>query len=173
MFAYNDVPFSNQHRSNRFIPQSSAIMRYLCLNNEGGEELYPSDPVLRAKIDMVMDWRQTSVYPCLPDIAYVIFGMSCSDEGAKKGFAKLIDEHFKILTDVYLKDTQFCYSDKPTIADLAVAPALTFIKVSHELSFSSSLRVPLFLLICTASLQMHILTPSSSSGTCQVLGEGP
>ena len=77
--------------------------------------------VLRAKIDMVMDWRQTSVYPCLPDIAYVIFGMSCSDEGAKKGFAKLIDEHFKILTDVYLKNTQFCYSDKPTIADLAVA----------------------------------------------------
>ena len=35
--------------------ESCAIMRYLCLNNDGGEELYPADPVLRGKIDMVME----------------------------------------------------------------------------------------------------------------------
>ena len=108
--------------------ESCAIMRYLCVNNEGGEELYPTDPILRGKIDMVMDWRQTSMYPCLPDIGYVVFGMPCTDEGAKTSFAKLLDEIFPVLVDVFLKDTAFCFSDKPTIADLAIAPTLTFLK---------------------------------------------
>lgn len=103
-------------------------MRYLCVNNEGGEELYPSDPVLRAKIDMVMDWRQTGMYTCIPAIAYIVFGMPQKDEDAKESFAKLMDEHFTILMDEYLKDTQFCYSDKVTIADLSIAPVLTFLK---------------------------------------------
>mmetsp|Transcript_10095 Transcript_10095/g.17633 ORF Transcript_10095/g.17633 Transcript_10095/m.17633 type:complete len:218 (+) Transcript_10095:278-931(+) len=108
--------------------ESCAIMRYLCVNNEGGEDLYPTDPKLRGRIDMVMDWRQTSLYPCFPDIGYLIFGMECTDEGAKKSFAKLLDEHFPVLVDVFLKDTAFCFSDKPTIADLAIAPTLTFLK---------------------------------------------
>jgi len=103
-------------------------MRYLCVNSEGGEDLYPADPATRGKIDMVMDWRQTSMYPCIPNIAYRIFGMDMDDDKAKEDFKKLLDEHFKVLTDVYLKDTKFCYSDSPTIADLAVAPCLTFIK---------------------------------------------
>ena len=81
---------------------------------------------------MVMDWRQTSLYPCLPAIGYIVFGMAQKDEEAQKSFAKLQDEHFKTLTDVFLKDTAFCYSDKPTIADLAIAPTLTFIKVRSK-----------------------------------------
>jgi len=42
--------------------------------------------------------------------------MPQEDAEAKKSFAKLMDEHFPILMDEYLKDTQFCYSDKVTIA---------------------------------------------------------
>ncbi|KAL7547288.1 hypothetical protein ACHAWF_017219 [Thalassiosira exigua] len=71
---------------------------------------------------------QTGMYTCIPDIAYVVFGMPCSDEGAKKSFAKLLEEHFPVLMDVYLKDTPFVYSDKPTIADLSIAPVMTFLK---------------------------------------------
>mmetsp|Transcript_2896 Transcript_2896/g.6107 ORF Transcript_2896/g.6107 Transcript_2896/m.6107 type:complete len:223 (+) Transcript_2896:140-808(+) len=108
--------------------ESSAIMRYLCVNNEGGEDLYPADPALRGKVDMVMDWRQTGFAPCIPAIAYIIFGMEQSDEEAKKSFANLVDEHFPVLLDVFLKDTPFCFSDKPTIADLAIAPLITFLK---------------------------------------------
>ncbi|KAL7527217.1 hypothetical protein ACHAWF_002093 [Thalassiosira exigua] len=105
--------------------ESCAIMRYICVNF-GGEDLYPAE--LRGKIDMAMDWRQTGMYTCIPDIAYVVFGLPCSDEGAKKSFAKLLDEHFPVLLDVYLKDTPFVYSDKPTIADLSIAPVMTFLK---------------------------------------------
>ena len=43
--------------NNSAIWESCAIMRYLCLSNKDGEDLYPSDPILRGKIDMVMDWR--------------------------------------------------------------------------------------------------------------------
>eukprot|EP00804_Cyclotella_cryptica_P000320 CCRYP_010235-RB/>CCRYP_010235-RB protein AED:0.38 eAED:0.38 QI:209/1/1/1/1/1/2/1463/224 len=112
--------------------ESCAIMRYLVANYDTENSLYPNDAKMRGRIDMIMDWRQTTLYPCLPDIAYVVFGMPCSDAGAQKSFAKLMDEHFKTLTDVFLKDTPFCYSDKPTIADLAVAPCLTFIKARSK-----------------------------------------
>ena len=47
---------------------------------------------------------------------------------AKKKFQELQDTHFKVLIDCFLKDTKFVFSDTPTIADLAIAPALTFIK---------------------------------------------
>ena len=92
------------------------------------KELYPVDPVLRAKIDMVMDWRQTGMAPYFVAIGYIIFGIPQKDEEAKKSFAKLMDEYFPILMDEYLKDTQFCYSDKVTIADLSIAPILTLLK---------------------------------------------
>jgi len=108
--------------------ESNAIMRHLATTLAGGEDLYPKDPIMRAKIDMVLDWRQTSLYKNIPDIAYCIFGMPVSDEGAKKSMKELLDEHFPVLLDVYLKDTPFVYSDKPTIADLGIAPVLTFIK---------------------------------------------
>mmetsp|Transcript_20303 Transcript_20303/g.44131 ORF Transcript_20303/g.44131 Transcript_20303/m.44131 type:complete len:223 (-) Transcript_20303:140-808(-) len=108
--------------------ESAAIMRFLCVNNEGGEELYPSDPTLRGKVDMVMDWRQTGLVSCIPAIGYIVFGFPQPDEDAKKAFAKLLDEYFPVLLDIFLKDTAFCFSDKPTIADLCVAPLLTFLK---------------------------------------------
>ena len=103
-------------------------MRFLCVNNEGGDSIYPTDPVLRGKIDMVMDWRQTGLYPTFPNIAYGVFGYPTDEADAKKQFGKITNELFPTLMDVYLKDTQFVYSDKPTIADLSIAPVLTFLK---------------------------------------------
>lgn len=165
---------------NGAIWESCAIMRYLCVNSDGGDDLYPSDatlrgkvrtalllrlslwlnlpcfceksrsytniiflcesinvisnirPLLVSKIDMVMDWRQTSMYPCIPSIAYIVFAMEQDDEQAKKDFKKLLDEHFPTLLNVFMKDTKFCYSDKPTIADLAIAPSLTFLKARKK-----------------------------------------
>mmetsp|Transcript_17345 Transcript_17345/g.28811 ORF Transcript_17345/g.28811 Transcript_17345/m.28811 type:complete len:221 (-) Transcript_17345:162-824(-) len=108
--------------------ESNAVMRYLCnIAGEKGEKLYPSDPVKRAQIDLAMDWRQTSYYPCLPAIGYIVFGMDGDTEAAKAKFEELQEKHFKVLMDVFLKDTKFIFSDTPTIADLAVAPTLTLI----------------------------------------------
>mmetsp|Transcript_67160 Transcript_67160/g.187977 ORF Transcript_67160/g.187977 Transcript_67160/m.187977 type:complete len:221 (+) Transcript_67160:106-768(+) len=108
--------------------ESNTVMRVLCgLAGEKGEALYPTETIQRAKIDMVMDWRQATMYPKLPAIGYIAFGMPCDDAKAKTDFATLLDEIFPVLTGTFLKDTQFIFSDKPTIADLSVAPPLIFI----------------------------------------------
>lgn len=39
--------------------ESCACMRTLCQLFEGGEKFYPNDPVLRGKIDLVCDWKNT------------------------------------------------------------------------------------------------------------------
>ena len=108
--------------------ESNTVMRFLCDSSPNGESLYPKDPIKRARVDLALDWRQTAYYPCLPSIGYIIFGMEQSTEKARDDFKNLLDIHFKTLLDVFLKDTQFIYSDTPTIADLAVAAPLTFIK---------------------------------------------
>mmetsp|Transcript_32264 Transcript_32264/g.63898 ORF Transcript_32264/g.63898 Transcript_32264/m.63898 type:complete len:225 (+) Transcript_32264:65-739(+) len=109
--------------------ESNAILRFL-VNSAGekGHELYPVDPVLRGMLDTAMDWRTTELYPKLTDLGYMVFGMPVSDDKAKEDFAKLLKDVFPILTGTFLKDTQFVYSDTPTIADLSIAPCLTFIQ---------------------------------------------
>mmetsp|Transcript_22672 Transcript_22672/g.47833 ORF Transcript_22672/g.47833 Transcript_22672/m.47833 type:complete len:225 (-) Transcript_22672:305-979(-) len=108
--------------------ESCAVMRALCEMNAGGEDLYPADPITRAKINMVMDWKTSSIYPDLFHLAYMMFGVEVDEVMAKKQFAKLLETHFPVLLNVFLKDTPFCFSDKPTIADLAVAPIITLLK---------------------------------------------
>ena len=108
--------------------ESCACMRTLCQLFEGGEKYYPKDPIIRGKIDMVCDWKNTAFYPPFYHIAYILFGVPVDEAKAKEDFKKICDECFPILLDTFLKDTKFCYSDTPTIADLGVAPLLTLIK---------------------------------------------
>mmetsp|Transcript_29283 Transcript_29283/g.58673 ORF Transcript_29283/g.58673 Transcript_29283/m.58673 type:complete len:223 (+) Transcript_29283:131-799(+) len=108
--------------------ESNAVMHFLCKKFDTEGELYPTDIVKAGRVDMALDWRQTAFYPCIPNIGYVVFGMPCDETKAKEDFKKLIDVHFKTLLDVFLKDTPYCFSEKPTIADLAIAPVITFIK---------------------------------------------
>jgi glutathione S-transferase len=112
--------------------ESNTVMRYICNVSPNGEKLYPADPKQRARVDMVMDWRQCSLGPCISPVGYVIWGMPAKDEDILEKFKTLMDEHFKVLTDAYLKDTDFCFSDTPTIADLSVAPLLTFLKARSK-----------------------------------------
>mmetsp|Transcript_28149 Transcript_28149/g.36313 ORF Transcript_28149/g.36313 Transcript_28149/m.36313 type:complete len:149 (-) Transcript_28149:13-459(-) len=39
--------------------ESCACMRTLCQLFEGGEKYYPKDPIMRGKIDLVCDWKNT------------------------------------------------------------------------------------------------------------------
>jgi len=109
--------------------ESNAVMRFLVLTaGKDGETLYPNDAIIRGKLDTAMDWRTSVLYPLLPDIGYIVFGYPTSDTGAKEAFKKLLDEVFPVLTGTFLKNTKFIYSDTPTIADLSIAPSLTFIQ---------------------------------------------
>ncbi|KAL3796319.1 hypothetical protein ACHAWO_008988 [Cyclotella atomus] len=86
--------------------ESSAVMRCLCNIFDTKGELYPSDAEKKGKIDMVIDWRNSSFYPDLFHIVYMMFGVDVDEDQAKK----------------------FCFSDTPTIADLSVAPLITLLK---------------------------------------------
>ncbi|KAL7509078.1 hypothetical protein ACHAXN_006221 [Cyclotella atomus] len=85
--------------------ESSAVMRCLCNIFDTKGELYPSDVEKKGKIDMVIDWRNSSFYPDLFHIVYMMFGVDVNEDQAK-----------------------FCFSDTPTIADLSVAPLITLLK---------------------------------------------
>lgn len=39
--------------------ESCACMRTICQLFEGGEKYYPKDPIMRGKIDLVCDWKNT------------------------------------------------------------------------------------------------------------------
>jgi len=113
--------------------ESNAVMRALCYMSPKGETLYPTkDPIQKGKIDMALDWRQTSMYTKIGSIGYGIFGMPTDAEKAQKDFKALMDEVFPILTGVFLKNTKFVFSDTPTIADLSIAPPLNFIKARSK-----------------------------------------
>jgi glutathione S-transferase len=109
--------------------ESNAVLRTVCaVAGDKGEAYYPKDISARAKIDLALDWRQCQLYTKLPAIGYICFGMPCDDDKAKADFKALMDEVFPILINTFLKDTKFVFSDTPTIADLAFAPTLNFIK---------------------------------------------
>ncbi|KAL3767384.1 hypothetical protein ACHAWO_010403 [Cyclotella atomus] len=101
--------------------ESSAVMRCLCNIFDTKGELYPSDAEKKGKIDMVIDWRNSSFYPDLFHIVYMMFGVDVDEDQAKVQFKKLMDNTF-------LNGKKFCFSDTPTIADLSVAPLITLLK---------------------------------------------
>jgi len=108
--------------------ESNTVLRTLCDGAENGDKLYPKDLKKRARINMALDWRQCNLYPCFVPIGYIAFGFEQDTEVAKQKFKALIEEHFPILMDIYLKDTPFIFSETPTIADLSVAIPLVLLK---------------------------------------------
>ena len=115
--------------------ESNTIMRYFCdvtaESSPLSRQLYPPDDLVRrAKINMVLDWRQCDFYPKLPDIAYIMFGMPNDDDKAKSSFKDLQEKVFPILTDEFLDggSNLFIYGNDVTIADLSVALPLAYIK---------------------------------------------
>jgi glutathione S-transferase len=110
--------------------ESCAVLRYFATTSgESGEAFYPKDPILRAKIDMAMDWRQTEWYKLIPSIGYIAFGMAQPVEKAQADFKTMKEELFPVVTGTFLNGTKFIFSDTPTIADLCLAPTIRFLSI--------------------------------------------
>jgi glutathione S-transferase len=92
------------------LQELSAILRWLA-DTYHLSQWYPSDPVQRANIDRVLDWRQCDLYPTV-----------MKKEELKEGLQSQLDK----LETYFLKDDKFLGGNSaPTIADLAVRPLLT------------------------------------------------
>ena len=112
--------------------ESSAVMRCLCNIFDTKGELYPSDAEKKGKVDMVLDWRNSSFYPDLFHIVYMMFGVDVCEDQAKIQFKKLMDVHFPMIEKTFLNGMEFCFSDTPTIADLSLAPLITLLRAGRS-----------------------------------------
>ena len=90
---------------------------------------YPGDLASRCKIDTMLDWRQSSLYKHIATYSYPGLGFggdALKVEGARQDLKAQLED----MVRVYLKEGKYMGGfDHPTLADLAVAPALIFCTV--------------------------------------------
>lgn len=131
------------------VSENGAIARYICntfLDSAG--KFYPKDLRFRAKIGMVFDYTQCSLYPLVqkamyPDVGFPLYGgdvgalMADDKDAVAKAQKHAAAELEQLLNDKYvniwLKDTKFVAGDQPTIADFRFGPILLFARVAVKL----------------------------------------
>jgi glutathione S-transferase len=119
--------------------ESCAIMQYLC-NKHGLDELYPTDPSERAKIDSAMFYLIGTVYPLVARATYPALSFpqypgevatSAADDELKAQAQRDATDALAAPLDVYraffLDGQRFIGGDSPTIADIRLAATLEFL----------------------------------------------
>ena len=131
------------------ISENNAIGRYLAaVFPDKAGKFYPrDDPAKCARIDMVAEFISYSLYPLVAKAMYPTVGfplyhgdvanLACtkdktkeSQEEAAAGLLEMLEAK---IVGLFLKDTTFLLSDKPTLADFRLAPILLFARVAIKL----------------------------------------
>eukprot|EP01065_Artemidia_motanka_P010186 TRINITY_DN15365_c0_g1_i1.p1 TRINITY_DN15365_c0_g1~~TRINITY_DN15365_c0_g1_i1.p1 ORF type:complete len:274 (+),score=88.71 TRINITY_DN15365_c0_g1_i1:57-878(+) len=122
--------------------ESNAIMRYLCNKFVAARQYYPADYEARAKCDMVLDWRQTVLYPHIKNVAYPVLGFAPGDADREAASADALtrdaDGCFKVLSDHFLHGRNFVCGAELTIADMSVVPALSMLSVCPHIEIPAA-----------------------------------
>mmetsp|Transcript_19706 Transcript_19706/g.27737 ORF Transcript_19706/g.27737 Transcript_19706/m.27737 type:complete len:222 (+) Transcript_19706:41-706(+) len=117
--------------------ESNAVLRYMGNSTKKG---YPADLVQRAKVDMILDYRQCGLYPKVSKIAYPLLGFVPTPLGTSEmsKFKGDLETEIKSLAVAFLKEGKFLGGmAEPTIADFSIVSALEFAKVVKGLSMDS------------------------------------
>lgn len=114
------------------IHESNAILRYLCVKH-ALFDWYPRDGVALAQVEQWLDWTQCQFFPLVRAIVLnrVFMGENGDMNAADKGVEE-IQARFAIL-ESHLEGRQFLASDKPTIADLALASNIIQLGLANEM----------------------------------------
>lgn len=107
--------------------ESRAIAQYL-VNRYGGDNnpLYPSDPVKRARVDEILCFDASSVYPAMAQIYVPVFRESKPVNQEK---VEQLKKHFQVLEDrLNSSGSKFITGDDLTIADIALSATYGFTK---------------------------------------------
>eukprot|EP01060_Flectonema_neradi_P026045 TRINITY_DN3489_c2_g2_i1.p1 TRINITY_DN3489_c2_g2~~TRINITY_DN3489_c2_g2_i1.p1 ORF type:complete len:276 (+),score=51.97 TRINITY_DN3489_c2_g2_i1:81-908(+) len=114
--------------------EGNAILRYLASKYASARKFYPIDVVQRAHCEMCLDWRQTTFYPKVAEVAYPVLGFmefpADTISAATEKLTNTTDGIFKIFIDFFLNGKKFICGDDPTIADFSVVPCFAFIDVT-------------------------------------------
>jgi glutathione S-transferase len=106
--------------------EPNTILRYICEKFPAAEHFYPRDVNLRGRVDMALDWRQSTLMPALEKVAYPYLGFSKDKSRINEGKADL-DQNLRVLTDFFLRETPFIGGSIPSIADYSVALPLLYL----------------------------------------------
>ncbi len=94
------------------LPESAAILLHLA----EGTSMLPEDPVLRAQVYRWLFFEQTSVYPTIGGLRFLIQSGRLDADAAPKGPSV---QALKVL-ESHLADREFLVGDSYTLADLAM-----------------------------------------------------
>ncbi|XP_075263767.1 uncharacterized protein LOC142355521 [Convolutriloba macropyga] len=120
--------------SNGFcLPESGAILRYLCSTYGAANHWYPQDLKQRAKVDAAMDWSYSQLRMGAARLGWhrVIAkrrGLPSSEAGAKEALANL-NLALGHMTDIWLKSSPFMAGPTISIADLLVLCELDQLRI--------------------------------------------
>mmetsp|Transcript_29006 Transcript_29006/g.81699 ORF Transcript_29006/g.81699 Transcript_29006/m.81699 type:complete len:233 (+) Transcript_29006:82-780(+) len=106
------------------LPESGAILRFLCSNYGVPDHWYPKNLADRAKVDAAMDWSYSQLRIGAARLGWhrVVAkrrGLPSSKEGAKEALANL-NVALGHMTEIWLKDSPFMAGAEISIADLLV-----------------------------------------------------
>eukprot|EP00667_Euglena_gracilis_P017139 EG_transcript_18028 len=110
--------------------ESNTILRYICEKWPYAERFYSRDVNLRGRIEMALDWKQSTLMPSLMKVAYPYLGFSKDKSQINDGKVAL-DQNLKVLTDFFLRETPFIGGIEPCIADYAIALPLLYLYVTE------------------------------------------
>jgi len=113
------------------IHESNAILRYLCVKHELFD-WYPRGGDALAKVEQWLDWTQCQLFPLVRAIVLNrVFLRGNGDMNAADKAVGEIQARFSIMEN-HLEGCQFLASDKPTIADLALASNIFQLSLAKE-----------------------------------------
>jgi glutathione S-transferase len=116
------------------ISESNTILRFLA--NTYKPELYPSDPLAQAKVDMVLDYISSTFYPtCCPGLGYMYVGYAPMNEETRAANEKKMMEEIMPRFEALLAKQAYLGGDSLSIADfcyLGLAPFLAGNKALGE-----------------------------------------
>lgn len=104
------------------LPESHAILRYLCESQKVDESWYPKDPKERAKVNWYLDFHHFTIRR----ITYYIFSsfkkpVPLDKDEEEKKFVPALD---RIENDLLVNGKFISSKEKPTIADLVALPEI-------------------------------------------------
>jgi glutathione S-transferase/CDGSH-type Zn-finger protein len=124
-FPMGQVPALSDGNFHTF--ESSSILRYLCHKFKLGAPWCASEPQERARVDRVLDWRQTAFYPALSGFCYPPLKFGTADEATLAGFKAKFTDLCALFTGKLLEGKPFIGGEKPSIADYSVACSLPLV----------------------------------------------
>jgi len=114
------------------LPESAAILQYLCDSRKLANHWYPTDLKERGKINEYLAWHHTNLrfgaamYFRTTTLLPLLTGSPPKD-GSK--YLKIFNESMKLFEDYYLKDTPFISRNEISIADLMAVTEFTQLEV--------------------------------------------